>query len=412
MMESSMAGFTDRYVASLRAQSKRYTRWEGGGFGIRVTPRGIKSWVLAYHFQGRSRFLTLGSYPQMGVADAHIAVAAARKLLAQDVDPGAVKVAARKTDRDAVTVAELVEEYLAKWARPRKRSAGEDERQLRKDVIPRWGRRKAKDITRRDVIELLDTVVARGSPISANRTFAAIRKMFSWAVSRDLVPASPCTAVSAPGKEHRRDRVLSADEIGVFWNALDDPLLPILPPIRLALKLQLCTAQRKGEIVGAEWGELDLHDGIWNIPAEKSKNGLPHRVALAPLALALLNEVARNASGSRWLFPSPRRQGEPITPRAVSHAMRNNRERLGIGDATPHDLRRTAASQMTALGVSRLVVGKILNHSEREVTAVYDRHSYDAEKREALAKWGARLEEIIGTCPERSTRVVPLRAGA
>lgn len=92
--------------------------------------------------------------------------------------------------------------------------------------------------------------------------------------------------------------------------------------------------------------------------------------------------------------------------------MRNNRERLGIGDATPHDLRRTAASQMTALGVSRLVVGKILNHSEREVTAVYDRHSYDAEKREALAKWGARLEEIIGTCPERSTRVVPLRAGA
>ena len=407
-----MAGFTDRYVASLRAQSKRYTRWEGGGFGIRVTPRGIKSWVLAYHFQGRSRFLTLGSYPQMGVADAHIAVAAARKLLARDVDPGAVKVAARKTDRDAVTVAELVEEYLAKWARPRKRSAGEDERQLRKDVIPRWGRRKAKDITRRDVIELLDAIVSRGSPISANRTFAAIRKMFSWAVSRDLVPASPCTAVNAPGKEHRRDTVLSAAQIAVFWNALDDPALPILPSIRLALKFQLSTGQRKGEIVGAEWGELDLRDGIWNIPAEKSKNDLPHRVALAPLALALLNEIARKASGSRWLFPSPRRQGEPITPRAVSHAMRNNRERLGIGDATPHDLRRTAASQMTALGVSRLVVGKILNHSEREVTAVYDRHSYDAEKREALAKWGARLEEIIGTCPERSTRVVPLRAGA
>jgi integrase len=410
MMESSMAGFTDRYVASLRAQPERYTRWDGGGFGIRVTPRGIKSWVLAYHFQGRSRFLTLGSYPQMGVADAHIAVAAARKLLAQDVDPGTVKVAARKTERDAVTVAELVEEYLAKWARPRKRSAAEDERQLRKDAIPRWGHRKAKDITRRDVIELLDAIVARGSPISANRTFAAIRKMFSWAVSRDLVPASPCAAVNAPGKEHRRDRILIADEIAFFWNALDDPALPILPPIRLALKFQLCTGQRKGEIVGAEWGEFDLHENIWNIPAEKSKNNLPHRVALAPLALALLNEIARNASKSRWLFPSPRRQGEPITARAVSHAVRNNRERLGIGDVTPHDLRRTAASHMTALGISRLVVSKILNHAEPGVTAVYDRHSYDGEKRAALAAWSKRLEEIIGTSPDRS-KVVSLRAG-
>ena len=404
-----MARFTDRYVASLKAQPERYTRWEGGGFGIRVTPRGVKSWVLVYHFQGRSRFLTLGSYPQMGVADAHIAVAAARKLLARDVDPGAVEVAARKTERDAVTVAELVEEYLAKWARPRKRSAAEDERQLRKDVIPRWGRRKARDITRRDVIELLDAIVARGSPISANRTFAAIRKMFSWAVSRDLVPASPCAAVNAPGKEHRRDRVLSADEIAVFWNALDDPALPILPPIRLALKFQLCTAQRKGEIVGAEWGEIDLHENIWNIPAEKSKNDLPHRVALAPLALALLNEIARKASGSRWLFPSPRRQGEPITPRAVSHAVRNSRERLGIGDATPHDLRRTAASHMTALGVSRLVVSKILNHAEPGVTAVYDRHSYDAEKRAAAAAWGARLEEIVGADLERAS-VLRMRA--
>jgi len=210
-----------------------------------------------------------------------------------------------------VTVAELVEEYLAKWARPRKRSAAEDERQLRKDVIPRWGRRKAKDITRRDVIELLDAIVSRGSPISANRTFAAIRKMFSWALSRDLVPASPCAVVNAPGKEHRRDTVLSADEIAGFWNALDDPALPILPPIRLVLKLQFCTAQRKGEIVGAECGEFDRTEGVWTIPAEKSKNGLPHRVALAPLALALLDEIAPNASRSRWLFPSPRRQGEP-----------------------------------------------------------------------------------------------------
>jgi integrase len=392
-MENSMTRFTDRYVAGLKAQPERYTRWEGGGFGIRVTPRAVKSWVLAYHFQGRSRFLTFGTYPQMGVADAHIALAAARKLLAQEVDPGAVKIAAHRDERDAVTVAVLVEEYLAKWARPRKRSAAEDERQLRKDVIPRWGRRKAKDITRRDVIALVDIIVARGSPISANRTLATLRKMFNWALSRDLVPASPCVAVSAPGKERRRDRVLSADEIARFWNALDDPVLPIFPPIRLALKFQLCTAQRKGEVIGAQWDELDLEENIWTIPTERSKNGLPHRVPLSPLARALLEEIARlspcaaasGLSGSRWLFGSPRRQGERIATRSVSHAVRSNRARLGIGDVVPHDLRRSAASHMTSIGITRLVVSKILNHAELGVTSVYDRHSYDAEKRAALS---------------------------
>jgi integrase len=138
-------------------------------------------------------------------------------------------------------------------------------------------------------------------------------------------------------------------------------------------------------------------------------------VPLAPLALALLDEIRALApQASReagWLFPSPRRPDAPITGPAVDHAMRDHRDKLGTGDATPHDLRRTAASHMTSIGISRLVVSKILNHAEPGVTAVYDRHSYDREKRAALDAWDARLEEIIGARRERST-VVPLRTSA
>jgi integrase len=425
-----MAKFTDKAIAALRPKAERYERWEGNGFGIRVSPKGGKAWIWVYHFDGRSRRMTFGAYApgsgdHLGLADARVKLAEAKKLLASGIDPGAVKVEQQKAERTAETVADLVEIYLDKWARPRKRSAAEDERILKKDVTPVWGRRKAKEITRRDVIALLDAIVDRGSPIAANRTFACIRRMFGWALSRDIIPASPCAAVQAPAKENRRDRVLNTDEIAALWRALDNPKLAMSPLVRLALKLQLVTAQRKGEVIGAECSEFDFDERIWTIPAEKAKNGLPHRVPLSSLALGILDEIKfgarryappgkppsrrpdRGSGGApRWLFPSPR-EGSPITGSAVDHAIRNNRERLGVADATPHDLRRTAASYMTSMGISRLVVSKILNHAELGVTAVYDRHSYDVEKRAALDAWAARLGEIVGVRGKRGNVVRP-----
>jgi integrase len=409
-----MARFTDKFIAALRPMVERFERWEGGGFGVRVSPRGGKAWIWVYHFDGRPRRMTLGSYPAIGLADARIKLSEARKLLERGIDPGDREVQQRRAERVAETVTELVESYLEKWARPRKRSAAEDERILNKDVVPAWGRRKAKDIARGDVIALLDRIIDRGSPIAANRTLAVVRRMFGWALSRDIVPANPCAALKAPGKETRRDRMLSADEIAALWRSLDKPEIPISKPIRLALKLQLVTAQRKGEVIGAEWSEFDIDEQVWTIPAENAKNGMQHRVPLSPLALAVLGDIASIRRATKdttsWLFPSPR-AGKPITGPAVDHAMRKNRDALGTGDATPHDLRRTAASHMTSIGISRLVVSKLLNHAEPGVTAVYDRHSYDIEKRAALIAWSARLEEILGTrrSPEK---VVALRATA
>jgi len=262
-------------------------------------------------------------------------------------------------------------------------------------VLPLWRWSKAKEITRSDVIALLDRIVDRGAPITANRTLAVVRRMFNFALSRDLVSANPCAQVKPPGKEQQRDRVLTPDELRIFWKGLPNGSMSAATGI--ALKLMLVTAQRKGEVMSARWEDIDMVGGWWTIPADRSKNGLPHRVPLSRLGIFLLAEVRKFArkreNKSPWVFPSPKK--EHIGQTAPDHAVRRSIADLGLADFTPHDLRRSAASYMTSLGISRLVVSKILNHVERGITAVYDRYSYDTDKRKALNRWSQELVKIM-----------------
>ncbi len=400
--------FTDRSIKALGPKSERFEIWEDGrtGLGVRVSPAGRKSFIYMYRFGGKARRMTLGTYPKVPLVTARVRYAKAKELLAKGTDPGAELVKARKAERGADTVAELAEIYLEKWARPRKRSADEDERILRKDVLPHWEKRKAKDIRRRDVIELLDGIVERGSPIAANRTLAVVRKMYNFAISRDIVDATPVAMVKAPSKENQRDRVLSADEIRTFWTGLDDA--PMTEAVRLALKLQLVTAQRKGEIVCAAQDEFDLEEGMWIVPAARAKNGLAHSVPLSDMALNLVQDAIKAAGDSEWLFPSPTGDG-PVGAGSVNHALTKALPIIGLENFTPHDLRRTAASVMTSLSIQRLIVSKILNHAESGITSIYDKYEYGAEKRHALEVWAAHLEDILSG--ERQDNVVRLPAG-
>ncbi len=380
-------------MKNLKPKPERYEVWEGRGFGIRVSTSGIKSWVCMYRIDGKAKRITFGNYPKMSVAEAHAAFGKALADLDKGIDPGATMVNSNKENRLASTVEELAKEYLEKWAKPRKRSWEEDERMLIKDVIPYLGKRKAKDINRRDIVVLLDKILERGSPIATNRTLAVTRRMFNFAVERDIISATPCYGFKAPTKENRRDRVLSSDEIHYFWQGLNDASMSELS--RLALKFQLVTAQRKGEIVSSEWEEFDLVSSWWTIPAHKAKNNSLHRVPLSELALELLQQIKTESGNSRWLFPAPN-SDKHVTPESIDHAIRRSMGAFkNIKHFTPHDLRRTAASHMTASGISRLVVSKLLNHVENSVTAIYDRHGYDKEKKQAIEIWGEKLRDIV-----------------
>lgn len=391
-----MNQFTDKKIKALKPKEYAYDVREKDGFAIRVFPSGKKSWAFIYTYGTRKRRMTLGDYQTMTLAEARIRHHDAYKLLKNDgKDPAQIQKLEKAEARDSSTVSGLIEEYIEKWAMPRKRSWKEDQRILNRDIRPVWGNRKAKDITKRDVVLLLESIVKRGAPIAANRTLACVRRMFNFAVERDIITTTPCITIKAPSKENQRDRCLSIDEIRALWKGLDNA--PMSEATKLALKLQLVTAQRKGEILNAEWSEFDLETRWWTIPKNKAKNDRPHRIPLSDLAIELIQQIKKLNIRSRWLFPSENNK-HPMRGESVGKAVRRSDEIMKdakISHFTPHDLRRTAATHMTEMGISRLVVSKILNHIDSSITAIYDRHSYDAEKRNALELWSRKLKEIV-----------------
>ena len=385
--------WTDTKIKAIKVKVERFIEWEPGGtgLGLRVSPSGRKSFIYMYRFQGRPRMMTLGPYPRIGLARARRMAAESREKLTQDIDPGAEHTEKKRQERGALTIKTLANEYLNLWAKPRKKSWREDERIIQKDIIPTWGRLKAKNLKRRDILLLIDSIIERGAPISANRTLAVIRRMLNFAVERGIIDATPCVSVKAPGKENRRDRVLSESEIRKFWKGLEKTSMN--KAIQLVLKFQLATGQRKGEIVTARWDEVT--DGWWTIPKEKSKNGIPHRVPINRMSKKLLTDIKSLANDSPWLFPSQRRKGRHLTQASIDHALRLNLESLKIIELTPHDLRRSAASMIAGLGTDRIVLKKVLNHMDGDITGVYDLHGYDKEKRQALEAWSRKLESIL-----------------
>ena len=398
-MSEEKKRFTDLFIRNLKPKADRYDLREAEGFGIRIAASGKKSWIFFYHFGGRKRRMTLGEYPAMSLKKARGEHSKALDLLDRDIDPGEKKQNKKAEDRAALSVTDLVDEYLEMWAKPKKRSWKDDERQLKKDVVPLWGRRRARDIKRADVRHLLNSVVARGAPVGANRLLASVRRMFSWALEEDILEHSPCAGLRAPSKENTRDRVLSEEEIRLLWKNLDTA--GMMESTRRALKFMLVTAQRGREVTEMTWEEVE--GASWTIPAERAKNGQATRVPLSTLALELMGE-----SGQGAVFPSPIKARPFLEEKGLSLALRRNMEHLGVKHFWPHDLRSTASTHMHGMKVPRVVVSKILNHKEQSVTGRhYDLYEYDIEKKQALDAWARKLRQIVeGKKPDNVVEIV------
>jgi integrase len=353
---------TARRIDSLHVPARRqvdYWDIDHPGFGVRVAGGGRKTWIAMYRHNGRLRRHSLGTYPALSLADARHQTLQTMARVAAGQDPAAE----RRALRDAETFGDLAVEYLERHAKVKKRSWKEDDRILKAELLPHWKHTPLRDLKRRDVRNLVQVIAARPAPIMANRTLALVRKMLNFAIESEWMEANPATLIPKPGIEQSRDRVLTQDEIKAFWVAVEEE--PAV--IRAWLRLRLLTVQRGGEVVRMRWSEVDLQNKWWTIPGETTKNKLAHRVPLNAAAVTLLRELRSSA--------------------APEQAMKV--------DFRGHDLRRMAASIMASAGVSRLVIAKVLNHVETGVTAVYDRHSYDAEKRAALDLWGRELQRIL-----------------
>jgi integrase len=353
----------------------------------------------------------------MSLGDARTAYGKAYALHQAGTDPGDVERQLRDEHRQAPTVAMLIEEYIEKHAKPTKRGWIEDKRILDKDALPTWGDRKAKDIKKRDVVLLLERIVERGSPGSANNNFKIIRKMFRFAVQRDILEHSPCDGVVMPAPLNRGDRVLTEQEIVTFWNTLDT--CHISDEIRRALRLILLTGQRPGEVIGMHSAEID--GSWWTIPVERSKNKRAHRVFLTDTALDLIGDKAGfvfdSPASGRVKADGTTKEPQAIAVNALALVIRRNtawpivdakgkplfnadgkpavKNLLGVADFTPHDLRRTAATFMSQLGMLDEVIDAVLNHTKQGIIRTYNLNRYDREKQAALETWERKLQQII-----------------
>jgi integrase len=396
------------------------------GLSFRVTSKDARSWCFRFRDprSGRTSRATIGDYPDVSLADARERANIMRRQVAAGENP----VEARRRERELSTTKTfqaLADRYLNEHARRHKRSADADDRNLRLHVLPKWRNRRYDDIGRADVIELVEGLVSAGKQTLANRVQALVSSIFSFAMDADLVKGNPCARLRRRGVETVGRRVLSDDEIRLFWPTILQK--PVSRRVGLAIRLVLLTGVRPGEAAGAARAELvdvdDKNKAKWIIPGTRTKNGRAHLVPLSEMARQTIlsalqltdarqsaqtkaKTVARpkTQDASAFLFPSRSVENAPITAHALAVAMARFAEHLDrdagkswhTDPPSPHDLRRTLATRLAALGIPKEDRDAVLNHTPRDVGKKhYDLYEREREKRHSLNLWATTLAAIV-----------------
>lgn len=381
--------FTDKYIQSLQSKDKPYRVVEARGFCVRVLPSGTKSFGYRFTLGGKKQELSLGVYPEVSLKTVREKYQEAYTKLKNGIDPRYVEPAPTPPENN--TFKHFSGLYLA-WSELHhsKDLYKINTYSLNNDVLPFWGDRPILDIGKRDAIVLLERVAAR-SKGQVNNVLRAARGVFKYAVDRELKEYNPMLGLAKIVKAANyepRERYLSNAELKALW-----PVLPV------HVKLVLVTAQRPGEVSGMHVQEI--HKGIdkaqcltclapcstWVIPKERAKSGKAHSVYLTALALEIIGQP------DTYVFPSPK-PDKPIQRAALARYVQRNKY-FNLPEWHPHDLRRTARTIMSRIGIPDEHAEAVLAHAKQGMKKTYNQHDYRDEKAEALIKWEAELLRIV-----------------
>jgi integrase len=387
---------TQRGVESAKPKAARYGKRDGVVPGLRllVFPAGEKTFALFTRVNDRLVNFKIGSASTLTLAKARELARGKLEEIAGGEDPRTSR--SQAADAEAETVTVVVERFIARHVKVKNRTAGEIERKLRVEVLPRWGRRRIASITQKDVIALLDSIVDRGAATQANRVLATLRKFFNWACERGTLDRSPCDRVKAPSAENKRDRVLDHSELALIWQGAERLGYPFGPYFQLLI----LTGQRREEVAGMRWGEINSALTLWTIPRERVKNNEPHAVPLVPWARSLLASLPR-IGDSDFVFTSTGDasiSGYSKAKAALDAEIAKLNGGEPIAPFVVLDLRRTAATNWAKLGVALPTVEKLLNHVSGVfggVSGIYNRHDFADEKKQALECWAFHLAGIL-----------------
>ena len=382
---------SDAFIKKLpRPEKGNKVYWDStlGGFGIRITAGGARSFVLDYRVKGsgRQRRITIGAYPNWSTGAARIKARELRRRIDSGEDP----LADFEEIRAAPTVAELADRFVSEHL-PRKRPGTQlaYERTLNLYIRPHFRHTKVADVGFADIDALHRKVTTAGGPYTANRTVAILSKMFSLAMRWNMRPDNPVNPARGIERnpEIKRKRYLKDDELSRLVKALATHADKQSANI---VRLQLFTGARKGEIFSMRWAEVDLIKGIWTKPASTTKQKADHVVPLSAPALQLLKEISKQQTEWRrvlgeFVFPGRDGTGHVVDVKGFWNKLR---KAAGISDLRMHDLRHSFASELASGGASLPLIGALLGHSDPTTTARYT-HLFTDPQRAAAEKVGA-----------------------
>lgn len=395
--------------AQIRAWIKAGVRFEGksDGNGLYLSYREnyqTPVWRFRYKFSGKARTMLIGSYAELSLARARETVRelAARVALGYDVSGEkrqrkADALAKIEAEKNAIRVSQLAAEYFERQILPRWKHPDTLRRRLDKDINPRIGKMKVEDVKPRHIDDMLKAIVDRGAPTVATDVLRWTRRIFDYGIKRHILAVNPCSAFEisdAGGKEVSRDRWLSRDELIKLFQAMRTAK-GFSRQNALTFKLLLALCVRKMELCAAQWTEFDLDEGIWHLPAERTKNGDAIDIPLSLPALTWLKELHTFSCNSKWVLPARKMQHrmiphiqESTLPVALAKI---RAEMADVPSFTIHDFRRTARTHLASLGCDPVVAERCLNHRIKGVEGVYNRHQYFEERKAALSQWADLL---------------------
>ena len=410
---------TDKQIEKAKPApaGSRYILWDAiaPSLGLRVTEHGHKSFLIQRRVNGRMVKLTLGEYPALPLAEAREKAQGVLKDMTRGVDP-------RQSRPAAVTASGLrrdsfegaVETYIKREVEKNRRPQTQDGiiRTLRKVLVPKWGTLPLSAIGPKDIIDVLDELVDAGTAVTANRTYSTLHRFFRWCIERHLITNNPAAIVRKPFKEESRTRYLSDEELQEVWVACEDLEWPFGPFIRGLI----LTGQRRNELSGMTWGEIDDEARLWTIPGGRTKNAKEHVVPLSAAVRAILNTAPRfgdqDDEQRRPVFTTNGKTGVSGFSRAKTRldgiifkarqvqaeAVSRDPEKVKPLPAwTLHDLRRSCATGMGRLGIAPHIIETVLNHSSgfrSGIAGVYQRHPYLEERRRALDTWAEHVSSL------------------
>jgi integrase len=384
---------TDTGIRALKPRETRYLVTDGRGLCLEVLPSGKLSWLYRCRFKGRPEKVSLGRYPDLSLKAARCERDKQATLLAGGRSPAEEKRLAKMAVTRDCDLSEFAERYYHDIVLRDRKDPRNIRRYLENEILPALGSKLLSQVTAADVQTLVFRKRDNGQESAAAEVRSLMKRIFDYAVVCGAAQANPATALPTRfiTKVRSRTRALTPDEIRIYLHTLYRS--NIRRQFKLALHLILLTLVRKSELILAQWKDVDLERGEWNIPAENSKTEQPHTVYLSRQATELFQELNALAGGSVWVMPGRSGLSKPFSHNAMNQAMGSIT--FEIPPFTIHDLRRTSSTQLHEKGFPSDVIEKALNHQIKGVRGVYNRAEYAEQRRQMLQFWADYVEALV-----------------